>query len=101
VPVGASPGAPTGGTTRSVGSEALTLWPVFLESVVQEDSVRLFELDDVVTLPVVLVDVEKAGGWPEHLGVQTSVTVNEQAGWGGPRMDCRATPTQRPQSEMA
>jgi hypothetical protein len=59
----------------------LTLWPVFLESVVQEDSVRLFELDDVVTLPVVLVDVAKARGWPAHLGVQTSVTPAKQDGW--------------------
>jgi hypothetical protein len=59
----------------------LTLWPVFLESVVQEDSFRLFELDDVVTLPVVLVDVAKARGWPAHLGVQTTVTPSKQDGW--------------------
>jgi hypothetical protein len=59
----------------------LTLWPVFLESVVQEDSVRLFELDDVVTLPVMLVDVDQARGWPADLGVRTSVTPSAQNGW--------------------
>jgi hypothetical protein len=59
----------------------LTLWPVFLGSVVQQDSVRLFELDDVVTLPVVLVDVDQAQGWPAHLGVRTSVTLSEQDRW--------------------
>jgi hypothetical protein len=59
----------------------LTLWPVFLESVVQEDSVRLFELDDVVTLPAVLVDVDQARGWPADLGVRTSVTPSAQDRW--------------------
>jgi hypothetical protein len=53
----------------------LTLWPVFLESVVQEDHVRLFEVGDVVTWPVMLVDAAADRGWPARVGVETTVTV--------------------------
>lgn len=53
----------------------LTLWPVYLWSVVQEDHVRLFELGDVVTLPVQLVDAAAEVGWPPQIGVPTTVTL--------------------------
>ncbi len=51
----------------------MTPWPVYLWSVVQEDSVRVFERGDVVTLPVELVDAAAEPGWPGHLGVSTTV----------------------------
>ena len=41
----------------------------------------LSELDDVVTLPVTLIDVAKAQGWPAHLGVQTSITLSKGDRW--------------------
>jgi hypothetical protein len=48
---------------------------VYVWSVVQEDHVQLFELGDVVTWPVMLVDAAAEVGWPPHIGVETPVTV--------------------------
>jgi hypothetical protein len=83
------------GRCRTLRSVMLSLWPVFLEWLVQEDSVRLFELDDVVTLPVNLVDVDTVEHWPEHLGVQTSVTFSEVDGWvtASDGLSCRSNLT--------
>jgi hypothetical protein len=58
-----------------VALTALTLWPVYLWSVVQQDDVRLFELGNFVTLPVMLVDAAAEAGWPPHIGVETTATV--------------------------
>ena len=50
-------------------------------SAIQEERVRLFELGDVVTWPVQLVDAGSDDGWPEHIGVETTVIV-ESTGRG-------------------
>jgi hypothetical protein len=59
------------------------LWPVYLWSAVQQDHVRLFELGDVLTLPVELVDAAAEVGWPAHVGVETAVTVTADANGQG------------------
>jgi hypothetical protein len=37
--------------------------------------VRLFEMGDVLTLPVELIDTAEVVGWPPQIGVQTTVTM--------------------------
>lgn len=64
------------GLKHGYRSKALTLWPVYLCSGVQGDHVRLFELGDVVTLPVMLVDAAAEVGWLADVGVETAVTVS-------------------------
>ncbi len=60
--------APTSDETR--------LWPVYLADVMQEDSPRLFEIGDIVTWPVRLIDTSMPGsGWPENVPVQTAVSL--------------------------
>jgi hypothetical protein len=48
---------------------------VYLWSAVQGDHVRLFELGDVVTLPIELVDAAAEPGWPAEVGIEMAVTV--------------------------
>ena len=52
-------------------------------SAIQEERVKLFELGDVVTWPVLLVDATAETGWPAHVGVETTVTVecSEPVSW--------------------
>lgn len=63
----------------------MTLWPAFLWFSVQGDVVRLFELGDVLTLPVELIDTAEVAGWPPGIGVQTTVTIgadrDESSSW--------------------
>jgi hypothetical protein len=55
---------------------ALTLWPAFLWFAVQGDTVRLFELGDVLTVPAELIDTADVIGWPPQIGVQTTITIS-------------------------
>lgn len=66
----------------------MSLWPVFVLNVMQEDALMLFELRDVVTWSVLLVDVDAEHGWPADVGVRTTVTFGETGRTGGRWASC-------------
>jgi hypothetical protein len=55
------------------------LWPVYLPDVMQQDTPMLFELGDIVSWPVCLIDAgAPRSGWPDDASVSTVVSL--QAG---------------------
>jgi hypothetical protein len=54
----------------------MTLWPVYLWAAMQEDAPMLFEVGDVVTWPVGLIDAgARDSGWPTGVPVRTMVAL--------------------------